>query len=144
MSYRSWDGSEEDVEFSTLAGETLLSVKMNKNEDEDEILFTGQEKKWKMCHYQDCCESVLIEEVVGDLNDLIGSPIVRAEENSNKNENCDDFGASETWTFYRIATQKGTVMLRWRGQSNGYYSESVSFVQLHNVEDTENDHEKDD
>lgn len=33
-------------------------------------------------------------------------------------------------TFYRIATAKGQVVIRFYGSSNGYYSESVSFAQL--------------
>jgi hypothetical protein len=71
--------------------------------------------------------------VIGDLTDLVGSPILLAEEVSSEAENNekgeDDYG-SFTWTFYRFATIKGTVTVRWYGSSNGYYSESVSFDEV--------------
>lgn len=79
-------------------------------------------------HWQDCCESVTIEDVVGDLSDLVGSPIILAEEVTKEVDPEDPWHLDPhvTWTFYRFATEKGLVTVRWYGESNGYYSESVN------------------
>lgn len=82
---------------------------------------------YRMYHEQDCCESVSLNEVVGNVSDLIGSPILMAREDSESGE--DGYGSS-TWTFYNFGTLKGYLTLRWLGESNGYYSEGVSFVKI--------------
>ena len=126
-------GWRDSVDFSTMVGKTLVSVV--KNNDDDELLFeTTDGDKYRMYHSQDCCESVTIDDICGDLEDLIGSPILVAEEaTSDKNPDgvpIPDYQDSFTWTFYKIDTAKGGVTIRWYGESNGHYSESVDFEKV--------------
>jgi hypothetical protein len=88
---------------------------------------------YSFIHQQDCCEIVTIEDITGDLSDLVGTPLLKAEEASQSNTNPDGTVStcpddSFTWTFYKFATIKGYVDVRWYGASNGYYSESVSLI----------------
>ena len=89
-----------------------------------EITFTfATGETARFYHEQDCCESVYVDDVNGDWNDLIGTPLLVAEERTSR-ENNDDF-ESVTWTFYTFRSIKGSVDVRWCGSSNGYYSEGV-------------------
>lgn len=63
-----------------------------------------------------------LEDICGDLEDFIDAKILTFEEVSETMPNARESG---TWTFYRIQTTKGEIVLRWCGESNGYYSESV-------------------
>jgi hypothetical protein len=115
------------VEFDDLVGKTLTKVEGAVGDDR--MTFTCDDgTSYVMFHLQDCCEGVSVEDITGELADLIGSPIVQAEESTNSTDDRPrDYSESWTWTFYRIATAKGQVVIRWLGESNGYYSESVDF-----------------
>lgn len=113
-----------------LLGKTLKSVSNPKSYD-DEILFETEDgDTYKMYHSQGCCESVVVEEIVGDLEDLVGHPILTAEERTNDDFEKDHTYESVTWTFYELRTIKGSVTIRWCGTSNGYYSEGVDFYKV--------------
>lgn len=124
-----------EIDFKELIGENI--IKINKDidrieficEDVDSILI-NERIVYTLSHIQDCCESVYVEDINGDLEDLIGSPILQAEERVSKEnpEGIDvpEYQDSFTWTFYHLATMKGYVTIRFYGASNGYYSERVS------------------
>lgn len=135
----------DELSFNTLVGKTLVSVR---NVDDQEVVFlTDANETFKLLHYQDCCESVVVESITGDLADLVGTPILMAEEASSADDPADvsarkaaekaanpeqyhDWTDSQTWTFYKLRTIKGSVDIRWHGESNGYYSEAVDFVKV--------------
>lgn len=112
--------------FSELLGKTLIEIDVSRGDGDDIItFFCSDGDKFTMYHQQDCCECVDIKDIVGDVEDLINSPILRAEERTEINEYGDY--ESSTATFYELATIKGSVTISWLGTSNGYYSESVDF-----------------
>lgn len=119
------------MEFEDLKGRVLKNVE---RVGDEALVFTLEDGvKYQLYHRQSCCESVTIEDILGDLNDLVGEPILKAEESSNHENTDDDYSSdSNTWTFYILATVKGYVTVRWHGSSNGYYSESVDFEKVEN------------
>lgn len=113
------------MDITALLGKTAISIANN----EDEIrFFMSDGTQYLMHHQQNCCEDVRVEDICGDLEDLIGTPFVMAEESSELGIGSEF--ESSTWTFYKLGTNKGSVTIRWFGSSNGYYSESVSFEEI--------------
>ncbi len=110
--------------MTQMLGKTFVQV--SGSVDSDEMLFeTAQGERFMFAHSQDCCESVRINDITGDLQDLVGSPLLMAEEVRGATEPDEEHYESYTYTFYKFATRKGYVDVRWLGESNGYYSEGV-------------------
>lgn len=82
----------------------------------------------KMHHRQDCCESVYIEDVSGDLSKLTGLVVEAEEVTSDVALTSDDTYLDDDvqWTFYKIGTVNEFVYIRWLGTSNGYYGIDVN------------------
>ena len=120
MSYYDYDSS---AKIADMVGKVFTSV----TETGDTMVFENATERYVFFHEQNCCESVSINDVVGDLSDLEGEPLLIADEVEGQSPVGfeDEDHESVTWTFYKFATRKGYVDVRWLGESNGYYSESV-------------------
>ncbi len=108
------------VNVSDMLGKTFSRVVA----DEDTVTFQNDEVRYVLYHSTDCCESVCVEEIIADIEDLVGWPLIIAREDHDaEGEELNE--ESYTWTFYNFATFKGYVTIRFLGTSNGYYSEDV-------------------
>lgn len=122
-------------DFPDLRGKVCKGIENRNNES---LVFTLDDgRQFAFLHPQNCCESVKIDDIVGDLSDLCDSPLLMAEEVVHKDVNPDEtighytaYPESFTWTFYKFATIKGYVTVKWYGSSNGNYSESVRFREI--------------
>lgn len=112
-------------DLERLIGKTLFEVRGLEDGSELVSFITNEGDVFEMYHHQDCCEFVRVEEVFGDVDWLVGSPILKAEAREGDNQLSLAQYESATWTFYEFATNKGSVTVRWVGTSNGYYSEAV-------------------
>lgn len=112
------------VTIKDLIGKTLKDVRIT---DENRMMhfLCDNGEAYLMYHSQDCCEDVYISDINGNLENLIGTPILKFEERIE--EGTPEKQESATWTFYTIVTAKGYVDIRWVGESSGDYSEKVDF-----------------
>lgn len=121
--------------ISALIGKTCTRVA---KVDDDRIEFDCESgERYAIYHSQDCCEHVVIESIVGDLDFLVGAQILMADESSNDKTHPAGYTPdyepeSFTWTFYKFGTIKGYVDVRFLGTSNGYYGERAHFEQIGN------------
>lgn len=124
-------GHDDDPGFSALKGKIITKIEGAEQGSGEIIFHLFAHTKARLIYHEDCCATCSVEDICGDVSDLIGNPILLAEEVSNR-ENPEgvpvpEFQDSFTWTFYKLSTIRGSVTIRWYGDSNGYYSEEASF-----------------
>jgi hypothetical protein len=109
--------------FTQILGKTITQIT-----DNGCLFIFSDGSQFRMIHHQDCCEDVSVHSIAGDLDWLIGKPLIVAEEVSNtptiSEELLNADAYSCTWTFYKFGTNNGVVSFHWYGESNGYYSET--------------------
>lgn len=73
-------------------------------------------------HRPDCCETVSL--VDKEIHGKIKGELLYIKASSNRDNKPNEWN-SHTWTFYEVRTTEGLLTMRWLGESNGFYSESV-------------------
>ena len=131
---------------TTLTGLSLYDLRIDKGINDDQVhLHTWcsqqRERQFDLYHDQDCCECVRLHDVQGRVDLLMRSPLVEVKETiiewRDGGEQPVAWPAdiprpseSGTVTLFTLTATNGVVVtIRWLGTSNGYYSESVSFVE---------------
>lgn len=126
--------TEDNEILKRIIGQTPVKITGAEVGSEDMVIVTKEGNTLRLRYEHDCCARCEIIQIDGDIEDLIGNPLVMCEDVSSEAPEGDaqSVGLEEyssesfTWTFYKFATVKGYVTIRWYGSSNGYYSESVS------------------
>ena len=125
--------------FESMKGQLIINIEGGVGDEE--MIFTMQDGSQYILYYDhDCCASCEINDICGDLGDLLNSPLVVAEvscsqENPEKHNINQESQDSFTWSFYKLDTVKGGVTIRWYGESNGYYSEVVTCVKKDKIQE---------
>lgn len=127
-------GERSDVTIDDLIGKIITHIAYDS--ETLTLVCTDKENEeiyYHFYHNQDCCEGVWLDDIVGDLSDLLDYPVLKAEEKTNSDDITPKSGSLDdtwTWTFYTLATYNGYVDFRFVGTSNGYYSEVIDIVKV--------------
>lgn len=126
MNITFWPDEQNKFFQEYCVGKTIVDIK-GAYSGSDQISFIfSDDTYFKMYHSQSCCERVEVDDICGDIDDLLNTKLLGAElSQSNSFGPRDEYDSSYTWSFYKFKTIKGYVDIRWYGSSNGYYSEDV-------------------
>ena len=123
------------MNIQELAGKKIVAIDIvddPKKDHEIRIEIEGG-RAFRFYHNQDCCESVRIaapKDGDGSLLNLIGKEIREVTQEEDRDDRTDTDYDSWTKTTITFRTDSETVISRWIGESNGYYSEDVDLEEI--------------
>ena len=126
-------GYYDKLPMSELIGKVFTKV----YKDDETIVLENDEQTYELAHDQCCCEDVTIDDIWGDLSNLENAEITYSERTTSEDNPKPDSYGSSTWTFFKIATVKGWVDIRFYGTSNGYYSEDADLYKTRDINEEE-------
>ena len=115
------------VNISELVGQFFSNVCIVETDDGDKLIFEKSNgDTYSFYPNRECCESITLKEIVGNLSNLENSPILIVEENWYDTD-------VYSWSFYKFkfVTQKGHVDISWYPESNGCYPTGVTMYNMY-------------
>jgi hypothetical protein len=119
----------EYVDTEELIGKTVTNIDVC----EDTIKISCDDgSEYMYYHDQDCCECVYIYDIKGDLHSLVGKKLILVDHEETDDLDDMEYEPYDSYTITKITfkTDKDTVISRWIGDSNGYYSERVDLAEI--------------
>jgi len=113
-----------------LVGEILTHIDVDA--DNEEILLTTQSgRRFRVYHNQNCCENVNIVDTEGEWHTLLNKKLVEVK-HTEYDDGVPPYDGCESYTKTAILfrVDDATVISRWVGTSNGYYSETVDLAEI--------------
>ena len=110
----------EQKSFEDMLGKTMKLVVVDEDE-ETVVLMAVDGEKYRF--FEDIHSGVRMDGVSGDLSNLVGSPLLvadeRVESSSVRIQGLHEEWEFRTWTFHEFATAKGSVTVRWSSHTDG-------------------------
>ncbi len=110
-------------DIKKLEGEVITHIDIDPENDIITIT-TKSKRSFSLHHNQCCCEYVRIVGYDGEIRSIYGKPVVVAEHSEEAVSDC------QTNITITLKTDRDTLIFRWIGESNGYYSESVDISEI--------------
>ena len=113
------------MDFRDMVGKRLVKIDGATPSSECVTFRFDDGTAWQSMHMRDCCESVSVHRVDGNIEELLGKHVTFADETSESNvDPPGEYNDSWTWTRQRITAGDARVVIVWLGESNGYYGET--------------------
>lgn len=150
---------EKKVEFSSLLGLVINKIEFSLKDDDSIKLGETKHTRYDGSQYSvgissnlvfhtndgiyyfdpegDCCAHIYLEDIIGDVKDLLDTPVLQAEKIESDQVSKEEYDKIvdgqwdvSVWCFYKLVTINGYVTFRILDHNNGYYSTSLDFKKL--------------
>lgn len=124
-----------NMSYTSSFPESFLNKTLKKPEDFNlplEIEDITSAHKWRLKHYQSCCEGVDFHSSNGTwpAGPITSASFVESDECPSFINGWESYDSSHTWTALTLSDGIDMITLAFLGESNGYYSEDVSLEYL--------------